>query len=53
MTYHTLAAIRAANYQITYGQLHDRLQPMLDDGGYAQHPQLEGSNANKRRQLFT
>ena len=53
MTYHTIAAIRAANYQITYGQLHGQLQPMLDESGYAQHPQLEGSNASKRRPLFT
>lgn len=53
MTYHALQAIREANYQITYDQLHQRLQFLLDDAGYNQHPQLEGRIENKRRQIFT
>lgn len=53
MTYHAIKAIRAANYQLTYEQLHAELQPMLDEGGYDQHPQLEGADEFKRRQLFT
>jgi hypothetical protein len=53
MTYHALQAIRAANYHITYAQLISRLTYLLDEAGYPQHPQLEGSGANKKRQLFT
>jgi hypothetical protein len=53
MTYHAIKAIRAANYRLTYNQLSSQLQPLLDASGYsAQHPQLEGSNQGKRRQLF-
>lgn len=53
MTYYALQAIRAANYQITYQQLHARLLYLLDDAGYPQHPQLEGRKANKKRQILT
>ena len=52
MTYHALQAIREANYQITYAQLQQRLQYLLDEAGYNQHPQLEGRMENKRRQIF-
>ncbi|MGC9350009.1 MAG: caspase family protein [Anaerolineae bacterium] len=53
MTYFALQAIRDAHYTMTYQQLHDRLDYLIDDAGYPQHPQLEGSLENKRRQLFT
>jgi len=53
MTYHALKAIRDANYQITWNQLHARLGFLLDDAGYNQHPQLEGKTSNKRRAIFT
>lgn len=53
MTYFALQAIREANYQITYAQLLARLNYLLDEAGYPQHPQLEGSNRNKKRQMFT
>jgi hypothetical protein len=53
MTYYALEAIRSSNYHLTYSQLHDRLTTLIDEGGYPQHPQLEGSGASKRRQVFT
>ncbi len=53
MTYYALQAIKELNYQITYQQVHDRLQVLLDDGGYPQHPQLEGKKTNKKRQIFS
>jgi hypothetical protein len=52
MTYYALQAIREANYQITYAQLHSRLTYLLDAAGYPQHPQLEGRSQNKKRQIF-
>lgn len=53
MTYHAIKAIREADYALTYAELHLRLQPMLDEAGYPQHPQLEGKEGNKARQIFT
>lgn len=53
MTYFAIKAIRDAGYAITCAQLHSRLRYLLDDAGYPQHPQLEGSTANKKRQIFT
>ncbi|HZA92078.1 MAG TPA: caspase family protein [Gemmatimonadales bacterium] len=53
MTYHAIQAIREANYQLTYAQLHERLGVLIDEAGYNQHPQLEGKDANKQRQIFT
>ena len=53
MTYHAIWAIREANYRITYAQLHTRLNYLLAKASYQQHPQLEGSHRNKRRQIFT
>lgn len=53
MSHFALQAIRAADYAITYQQLHDRLAYLVEDAGYPQHPQLEGSLENKRRQIFT
>ena len=53
MTYYALKAIQEANYQITFQQLHTRVLYLLDEGGYPQHPQLEGTKTNKKRLLFT
>lgn len=53
MTYYALKAIQEANYKITYQQLHARVLYLLDEAGYPQHPQLEGTKTNKKRQLFT
>lgn len=50
MTYYALQAIRAANYQLTYAQLQQRIKNLIED--YPQHPQLEGKSANKKRQIF-
>ena len=53
MTYFALQAIQAANYKITLRQLHDRVNSLLDNAGYPQHPQLEGRYSNKKRLIFT
>jgi hypothetical protein len=53
MTYYALQAIRQANYQITYAQLHSQMTYLLDEAGYPQHPQLEGRSQHKKRQIFT
>jgi metacaspase-1 len=53
MTYHAVKAIEDAGYKLTYAELHAALQPMLDEAGYPQHPQLEGKDENKGRQIFT
>lgn len=51
MTYYALQVIRQSNYRLTYSQLHSRLLGMIS--AYPQHPQLEGTMENKRRQIFT
>lgn len=53
MTYFALQAVREANYDITYAQLHTRLRYLLDEAGYPQHPQLEGSTASKKKRIFS
>ena len=53
MTYHAIKVIEGAGYRLTYADLHTQLQPMLDEAGYPQHPQLEGKDENKARQIFT
>jgi hypothetical protein len=50
MTYYAVQAIREASYKLTYAQLHQRLVGLITD--YPQHPQLEGSSANKERRIF-
>ncbi len=51
LTYYALQAIKQANYQLTYAQLHQRINYLISD--YPQHPQLEGKSANKKRQIFS
>jgi metacaspase-1 len=53
MSHFALKAIEAANYTITYAQLRSRLINYLEEAHYPQHPQLEGTSANKKQQLFT
>jgi len=50
MTFYALKAIREAPQALTYNRLHSRITSLIGD--YPQHPQLEGSNANKRLKLF-
>ena len=50
MTYYAMQAIRAANYKLTYAQLHSRITNLIED--YPQNPQLEGNTANKKKQIF-
>ena len=53
MSYFAIKAIEDANYQLTYRELSDQLQTLLDGAGYPQHPQLEGESHDKQRQVFT
>jgi hypothetical protein len=53
MTCFAIQAIRETNYNITYAQLHSRLLYLLDEAGYPQHPQLEGTIANKKKRIFS
>ncbi|MCK5058539.1 MAG: caspase family protein [Candidatus Aminicenantes bacterium] len=53
MTYFAINAIVAANYKITYAQLVERVNYLLEEAAYPQHPQLEGNKENKKRQMFT
>jgi hypothetical protein len=52
MSYFALQAIREANYQITYAELAKRINKKMEKTGYPQHPQLEGKQENKDRQIF-
>lgn len=53
MTATALRLINAANYDLTYQELHKRLTDTLGASVYQQRPQLEGTDANKRRRLFS
>jgi hypothetical protein len=53
MTYYALAAIRAANFQVTYRDLREQVLTALSDNNYDQEPQVEGADANLDRQIFT
>ncbi len=53
MTYFAIQAIRDAGYSINYAQLCSRLNHLLDEAGYPQHPQLEGTTANKKKRIFS
>ena len=53
MSYYAIEAIREANYNLTYADLHERLVASLADENYDQIPQLEGTDENKQRQIFT
>lgn len=53
MTYYAIKAITAANYKLTYAQLHETLLTLLEEQNFDQVPQLEGKAANKQKQIFT
>jgi hypothetical protein len=53
MSYYAIKAIADAGYNLTYAELHASLLPMLTDENYDQVPQLEGTDENKQRPLFT
>lgn len=52
-THHALAAIRDADYRITYASLREEVLARLEEDNFDQEPQLEGNNANLARQIFT
>jgi hypothetical protein len=53
MSYYALQAIKEANHKLTWQQMYTRLAFLIDDAGYPQHPQIEGQDVNKKRQIFT
>ena len=53
MTYYALKTIRDARYKLTYQTLHKGLLYHLNKAKYDQHPQLEGQDEHKQRQIFT
>ena len=55
MSYYALRVIEESNYRLTYQQLHNRVKELIarNETRYPQHPQLEGSDDSKRRQIFT
>ena len=53
MSHFALQTIREANYQITYAELAKKINKKIEKAGYPQHPQLEGKQENKDRQIFT
>jgi hypothetical protein len=53
MTYFAIKAATAANYKITWADLHARTRSLLDAAHYPQHPQLEGRPENKKKQIFS
>jgi hypothetical protein len=52
MTFYAVKAIKDANYDITWGQVHSRLRYLIGQAEYPQHPQLEGAASNKKRKIF-
>ncbi|MGH8646602.1 MAG: caspase family protein [Gammaproteobacteria bacterium] len=53
MSYYAIKAITDANYKLTYADLHKSLVSMLEEENYDQVPQLEGTDENKSRQIFS
>jgi len=53
MTWYAIQAIRDSNYDLTWDQLHKQLRSQLEVAGFKQHPQLEGTQANKKKPIFT
>jgi hypothetical protein len=55
MTYYAQQAIREAGYRLTYEQLAARIAALFAGTRFAamQHPQLEGRQENKARQIFS
>jgi hypothetical protein len=53
MSYYAIKAIKDGGFNLSYADLHANLLPMLEDENYDQVPQLEGTDENKQRPLFT
>jgi hypothetical protein len=53
MSYHALKAIREAGYDLTYRELHAQTAALVKQARFPQDPQLEGSDANKDRRIFS
>lgn len=53
MTFCAISAIKKANYQLTYQDLHKATLADLQKRGFDQEPQLEGKASALRRQIFT
>lgn len=53
MTQAAVEAIKEANGRLTYRQLHEQVTRKVEANGFDQHPQLEGSDENKDRLIFT
>jgi metacaspase-1 len=49
MTYYAVKAIRDADYDLSWSQLHSRLRHLIEE---AEYPQLEGATPNKKRRIF-
>lgn len=52
MTYYALQAMKEADYQLTFQELHKKVNASLRSAGYPQHPQLEGKTVLKKQQVF-
>lgn len=52
MSHFAMQIIREANYEISWTELHRRLIDLIA-ADYSQDPQLEGTDANKAKQVFT
>jgi metacaspase-1 len=50
LTCYALRAIRKAQYDLSWAQLHQQVLHLIED--YPQHPQLEGRRDAKRRPIF-
>lgn len=53
MTHYALKAIKEADYQLTYNDLHHRVIEMLKNTNYQQIPRLEGRRERKESRIFT
>ena len=53
MTYFAIQAIREQGMRLTYADLHARLCESMVEGNFAQDPQLEGRDENKKRLVFS
>jgi hypothetical protein len=53
MTHYALKAIKEADYQITYQELHQRVLDLIKSNHYPQNPRLEGRTEMKERRIFT
>ena len=52
MSHFAIQIIRDASYRITYAELHGRLLDLIA-ADYSQDPQLEGTETNKSKQVFS